>query len=67
VALVLAFSVGLALTLVLSGVIAALSMRHLSQKWNGFGEFAKKAPYFSGGLILLVGMYIGYQGLHHLL
>lgn len=67
VALVLAFSVGLALTLVLSGVIAALSMRHLSQKWNGFGEFAKKAPYVSGGLILLVGLYIGYQGLRHLL
>ena len=65
VALVLAFSVGLALTLVASGVIAALSMRHLSKRWNGFGEFAKKAPYFSGGLILLVGLYIGYQGLHH--
>ena len=67
VALVLAFSVGLALTLVLSGVIAALSMRHLSKKWNGFGAFAQKAPYVSGGLILLVGLYIGYQGLHHLL
>ena len=67
VALVLAFSVGLALPLVLSGVIAALSMRHLSQKWNGFGEIAKKAPYVSSGLILLVGLYIGYQGLRHLL
>ncbi|WP_263833493.1 nickel/cobalt efflux transporter [Sulfurospirillum oryzae] len=67
IALVLAFSVGLALTLVLSGVIAALSMRHLSKKWSGFGEFAKKAPYVSGGLILLVGLYIGYQGLHHFL
>jgi len=67
VVLVFAFSVGLALTLVASGVIAALSMRHLSKKWNGFGEIAKKAPYFSGGLILLVGLYIGYQGLHHLL
>ena len=67
VVLVLAFSVGLAMTLVASGVIAALSMRHLSKKWNGFGEIAKKAPYFSGGLILLVGLYIGYQGLHHLL
>lgn len=67
VALVLAFSVGLALTLVLSGVIAALSMHHLSKRWNGFGAIAQKAPYVSGSLILLVGLYIGYQGLHHLL
>ena len=67
VALVLAFSVGLALTLVLSGVIAAVSIRHLSKKWSGFGEIAKKAPYVSGGLILMVGLYIGYEGLKHLL
>lgn len=67
VALVLAFSIGLALTLVLSGVIAAVSIRHLSKKWSGFGEIAKKAPYVSGGLILMVGLYIGYEGLKHLL
>lgn len=65
--LVLSFSVGLALTLVLSGVIAAIGVRQASKRWTGFGEFARKAPYFSSVLILLVGLYIGYQGLHTLL
>jgi nickel/cobalt transporter (NicO) family protein len=64
--LVICFSIGLALTLVLSGVVAAVSVRHASKRWSGFGEFARKAPYFSGGLILMVGLYIGYQGLVHL-
>lgn len=60
--LVLCFSIGLALTMVLSGVLAALSVKHVSTRWNGFGEFARKAPYFSGGLIMLVGFYVGYHG-----
>lgn len=65
-ALVLCFSIGLALTMVASGTLAALSVKHVSRRWSGFGEFARKAPYFSGALILLVGVYIGYQGLHSL-
>ena len=64
--LVLSFSIGLALTMVASGVLAALSVRHVSKRWSGFGAFAQKAPYFSGGLILLVGVYVGYQGLRAL-
>jgi nickel/cobalt exporter len=60
--LVLCFSIGLALTMVFSGVLAALSVKHISRSWSGFGEFARKAPYFSGLLILLVGFYVGYQG-----
>lgn len=64
--LVLGFSIGLALTLVLSGVVAAVSVRHASKRWSGFGEFARRAPYFSGGLIMLVGLYVGFQGLRAL-
>jgi nickel/cobalt exporter len=64
--LVLCFSIGLALTMVFSGILAALSVKHISKSWSGFGEFARKAPYFSSALILLVGFYVGYQGLHHL-
>ncbi|VVD65900.1 Nickel/cobalt efflux system RcnA [Pandoraea iniqua] len=64
--LVLCFSIGLALTMVVSGVLAALSVRHVSRRWSGFGEFARKAPYFSGALIILVGLYVGYQGASHL-
>lgn len=66
-ALVLCFSIGLALTLVASGALAALSVKHVSQRWSGFGEFARKAPYFSGVLIVLVGLYVGWQGVHGLL
>lgn len=64
--LVLCFSIGLALTMVASGVLAAWSVRHVSKRWGGFGEFARKAPYFSSAIILLVALYIGYQGLQAL-
>jgi nickel/cobalt exporter len=50
--------------MVVSGMLAALSVRHASKRWSKFGEFARKAPYFSGTLILLIGLYVGYQGLH---
>lgn len=65
--LVLCFSIGLALTMVASGALAALSVRHVSKKWQGFGTFARYAPYFSAGLIVVVGLYIGYEGLRALL
>ncbi|HRH77220.1 MAG TPA: nickel/cobalt efflux protein RcnA [Cellvibrionaceae bacterium] len=66
-ALVLCFSIGLAVTMVVSGVLAALSVKHVSKRWSGFGEFARKAPYLSSVLILVVGVYVGYQGLHALI
>lgn len=64
--LVLCFSIGLAMTMVASGALAALSVRHVSRRWRGFGEFARKAPYVSGALIILVGLYVSYQGLSHI-
>lgn len=64
--LVLGFSLGLALTMVISGVAAALSVRHLSKKWAGFGSWSRKAPYFSSILMLLIAAYMGYQGFIHL-
>lgn len=60
--LVLCFSIGLALTMVASGTLAALSVRHVSRRWSGFGEFARRAPFVSGALILLVGTVLAYQG-----
>lgn len=65
-ALVLCFSIGLALTMVASGAMAALSVKHVSKRWRGFGEFARKAPYASSALIMLVGIYVCYEGLHAL-
>lgn len=64
--LVFGFSVGLALTLVFSGVLAALSIRHLAKRWAGLDEIAHKAPYISSGLIMLVGLYVGYLGIRAL-
>ena len=66
VALVLCFSIGLALTMVAAGVVAALSVRHASRRWAGFGAFAQRAPYVSGAVIIGVGLYVGYEGLHAL-
>src|SRR3990167_6340487 len=60
--LVLCFSIGLALTMVASGVIAALSVKHVSKRWSGFGEIVRKAPFVSGVVILLIGVYIGVNG-----
>lgn len=61
-ALVLCFSIGLALTMIASGAMAALSVKHVSKRWNGFGAFARKAPYLSGALIILVGLYVIWHG-----
>lgn len=64
--LVLCFSIGLALTMVASGVIAALSVKHVSKRFSGFGEIVRKAPYVSGGVILVIGLYLGINGWLHL-
>lgn len=66
-ALVLCFSIGLALTMVASGALAALSVKHVSRRWSGFGDFARKAPYFSSVLIALVGVYVGWHGVRGLM
>ena len=65
-ALVLCFSIGLALTMVTSGVIAAMSVKHVSKRFSGFGEIVRKAPYVSGAVILVIGLYLGINGWLHL-
>jgi len=67
-ALVLCFSIGLAMTLVFVGVAAALGMRHATRRWSWLSPLARREPYLSGALILIVGVSIGLQGLaglHH--
>lgn len=61
-ALVLCFSIGLAITLVTVGAAAALSVRHATKRWSWFSTFARRAPYFSSLLIIAVGLYVGYLG-----
>jgi nickel/cobalt exporter len=64
--LVLCFSIGLALTMVASGVVAAISVKQVSKRFSGFGEIVRKAPYASGVLIVVIGVYLGYSGWTHL-
>ncbi len=61
--LVLCFSIGLAVVMVGVGVAAAIGMRHVEKRWPGaFDRVARRAPYFSAALILIVGLYIGWSG-----
>jgi nickel/cobalt exporter len=60
--LVLCFSIGLAVTMVAAGVIAALSVRQVSERFSGFGEIVRKAPYVSGAVILVIGTYFAVSG-----
>ena len=52
--------------MVAAGVVAALGVRHASKRFAGFSTFARRAPYLSSALIILVGLYLGYQGFHAL-
>jgi nickel/cobalt transporter (NicO) family protein len=61
--LVFSFSIGLALTLVSVGVVAAMGVQRLQEKNSGFSKLARKAPYLSGGIMLCVGAYMALHGL----
>lgn len=62
VILVLFFSVGLAVTMVSAGVLASLSVKHIGKRWSGFSAFARRAPYASGGLMVVIALYMGISG-----
>lgn len=64
--LVLCFSIGLAITLVTVGALAALSVRHASRRFAWFGDVARRAPYASGLLIIAVGLYVGVHALRQI-
>jgi nickel/cobalt transporter (NicO) family protein len=61
--LVVCFGIGLAITMVSAGVLAALSLRHIERRWSGFSHYVRQAPYASAALIVLVGLYTGWLGL----
>ncbi len=66
-ALILGFSIGLAITLVTVGTIAALSVKHASKRFKGFGELARKLPYASSTILMGIGLSVFIQGIQHLL
>lgn len=65
--LVLCFSIGLAITLVTVGAVAAIGSRKARGRWPWLSVIAARAPYLSGALIILVGLYVGWHGAGKLL
>lgn len=65
--LVLCFSIGLAITLVTVGTVAAIGSRKARGRWPWLSVVAARAPYLSGALIILVGLYVGWHGAEKLL
>jgi nickel/cobalt exporter len=63
VAMVAAFSVGLAITLVAIGIGAAWGANKATKRWPWLERMADRAPYFSGGLMLVVGLFMIVTGI----
>jgi nickel/cobalt transporter (NicO) family protein len=61
--LVTSFSIGLALTMIAVGSIAAIGARHLSSRWSGLSAAAPHAAALSCALILCIGLYMLIEGL----
>jgi len=61
--MVASFSLGLAISLVSVGVIAAWGARHVGKRFGKgrFGDLARKMPYFSSALMGLVGALMAIQ------
>jgi nickel/cobalt transporter (NicO) family protein len=66
ITMVLAFSAGLAFTLVATGALAAWGLRHAEKQFTGLGSAARKLPYISSAILTLMGLFIGTQGWLHL-
>lgn len=64
VAMVAAFSVGLAATLVAIGVGAAWGANKLAGRWSGFDRWAPRLPYISAGLVLVLGAVVTALGVN---
>jgi nickel/cobalt exporter len=63
VAMVAAFSVGLAATLIAIGVAVAWGSTRLVERWSGFGRWAARLPYLSAGFVLVLGATVSALGL----
>lgn len=60
--MVAAFSVGLAATLSLVGVVAAWGANAAAQRFSGFSAWSKRLPLLSGALVLALGLFMTLRG-----
>lgn len=65
--LVMCFSIGLALTLVASGVVAAIGARSAARRLRWLPSLIHKAPYIAGSITLLLGTYLSVTALQSIL
>ena len=61
--LVAAFSAGLALVMVSTGVLAAWSLRKAQSRFRSVGDVLRKAPYISSALLVMMAAYMLYHGI----
>ncbi len=61
--MVAGFSLGLAITLISVGVLAAWGARKASEGWAGFAGWAERLPYLSAALVGLIGGVVTLRGL----
>ena len=66
-ATVLAFSVGLAITLVSAGAVAAISVRQAGKRFKGFDRMLGSLPYLSVSVMTAIGLFIAVMGLRGIL
>jgi nickel/cobalt exporter len=66
VGLVGAFSIGLAVTLVAAGVVAAVGLRAVARRTNRFDRWLARAPYLSAAIIAVIGAGMIALGWSHL-
>ena len=62
IVLVLGFSIGLALTLLAAGGVAAWGVRHVTRRWTGVEAWARRLPYLSSLAVVAIGLYVGWSG-----
>jgi nickel/cobalt transporter (NicO) family protein len=64
VAMVAAFSVGLALTLIAIGLAVVWGSGKLAKSFPGFDRYAQRLPYLSAALVMAVGTIMTFAGLN---
>ena len=66
ITLVSAFSIGLAITLVAIGIVAAVGLKVMSSRTSRFDRLLNAAPWISAALIAAIGVAIIWTGFSHL-
>lgn len=61
-ALVGAFSAGLAITMILTGALAAWGVHHAQRKFRGFGHAVRRAPFISCVVLVLIAVSMAWHG-----